>query len=127
MAATLARGRGLSPEWCDLGYRRTTLFILSGITHASQWLLFAANETSGRGPGQPDPGLPASLAAGRRAGRRPEEGWYLRGPSHQCPAHHGVRLALRRPGEFLSFRLRRRGDRREVRELGWQPVLVAAV
>ena len=126
---TLARAGGLPAEWSDLRLRRRVLFILGGIVRGSRWALFRSDD-----PGsvaelrvQLEDFLEALRADGQLAGSRPAESWFLQLPVQpDGPLELQLGLALRRPGDFLAFRLTHGPADCEVRELGWQPGLALA-
>lgn len=127
---TTARGSGLAPEWCALRWRRTALFAVSGIVQNSRWMLFRrdAAECIADLREQLQAFLAALQANGALAGIRDKEGWFLQEPrlrGDELEIEFGI--ALRRPGEFLHFRVIQRGGDAEVRELGWQPALAVAI
>lgn len=127
---TTARGSGLPPEWCELRWRRTALFTLSGVVQNSRWLVFRGNMSDGIADLRAQ--LEAFLGALQRtsalAGISAREGWFLKEPvvrDDRLEIEFGI--ALRRPREFLHFRVIQQGGTTLVRELGWQPELAAAV
>ena len=127
---TTARGSGLATEWCDLHLRRMTLFVVSGIVQKSRWLIFSGEMSEGVAElrAQLEAFLSVLQAQGALAGISPREGWFLRDPvvnGERLELEFGI--ALRRPREFLHFRIIHHGGATEVRELGWQPELAAAV
>ena len=129
-AVTTARGSGLSPEWCALKWRRTALFTVSGIVQTSRWMQFrgdmAADVPDLRR--QIETFLSALQANGALAGISRREGWFLQEPAvrdGRLEIEFGI--ALRRPLEFLHFRITQHDGQVKVRELGWQPALAAAV
>ena len=127
---TTARGSGLAPEWCALRWRRTALFAVSGIVHNSRWMLFRRDAATCIADlrTQLEAFLSALQAGGALAGIRAKEGWFLHEPrirDEHLEIEFGI--ALRRPGEFLHFRVVQSGSDADVRELGWQPALAAAI
>ena len=127
---TTARGSGLAPEWCALRWRRTALFAVSGIVHNSRWMLFRRDAATCIADlrTQLEAFLSALQASGALAGIRAKEGWFLHEPrirDEHLEIEFGI--ALRRPGEFLHFRVVQSGSDADVRELGWQPALAAAI
>lgn len=126
---TTARGSGLPPEWCELRWRRTALFAVSGVVQNSRWLAFRRNPAAAEVADlrrQLQAFLAALQANGALAGISPREGWFLREPlvsGNRLEIEFGI--ALRRPREFLHFRITQQGGRTDVRELGWQPALAA--
>jgi hypothetical protein len=127
---TTARGSGLAPEWCALRWRRTALFAVSGIVHNSRWMLFRGDAAACTADlrAQLEAFLDALQASGALAGVRAKEGWFLHEPSiHDGQLELEFGIALRRPGEFLHFRIIQHGGEADVRELGWQPALAVAI
>ena len=127
---TRGRRSGLSAEWSNLRLRRTALFILGGIARGSRWSLFRANDEYARAELRQQ--LVKFLDALYRDGALRREcgfqSWYLRGPVQDANGLSlELGLALRRPGEFQSFRICHYHGDCEIRELGWQPVLAQAV
>lgn len=127
---TTARGSGLAPEWCALRWRRTALFAVSGIVQNSRWMLFRrdASDCIADLRAQLESFLNALQANGALAGVRAKEGWFLHAPrlrDDKLEIEFGI--ALRRPGEFLHFKVIQHGGEADVRELGWQPALAAAI
>lgn len=127
---TTARGSGLAPEWCALRWRRTALFVVSGMVQNCRWMLFRREAASGIADlrAQLEAFLNALQANGALAGVSAKEGWFLHTPrirGDELEIEFGI--ALRRPGEFLHFRVIQHGSEADVRELGWQPTLAVAI
>ncbi|MGI9331457.1 MAG: hypothetical protein ACR2QB_12175 [Gammaproteobacteria bacterium] len=127
---TLARGSGLSPEWGELRWRRTALFIVAGIVHKSRWMLFSDIDAEGAMElhDHVEKFFRGLHAAGALVGNGAGEAWFLRRPlitEGQVDLDFG--LALRRPGEFDNYRLTRVDGVCKIRELGWQPALATAI
>ncbi len=126
---TLGRRAGLSPEWYRLDLRRTVLFVLAGITRSARWALFRSGDRTmyEQLRSQIETYLDALHFDGALAGAVREDAWYLHGPfEHAGELTLELGIALRRPGEFLSFRFSQGRSGCDVRELGWQPALALA-
>jgi len=126
---TMARGAGLSPEWGELRWRRTALFIVAGIVHKSRWMLFSDidADVAMELHDKVESFFRALHAAGALAGNGAGDAWFLRRPlisAGRVDLDFG--LALRRPGEFDNYRLTRADGVCKIRELGWQPALATA-
>ncbi len=127
---TLGKRAGLSPEWSELHLRRTVAFILAGVTRGSRWATFGlgSEDVLARLREQLVEFLESLRRNGALRGQSAESAWFLRGPvATGATLQLDIGVALRRPGEFLSFRLRQDHAELVVRELGWQPQLALAV
>jgi len=126
---TLARSSGLSPEWGELRWRRTALFIVAGIVHKSRWMLFSdiCAEGAMELHDKVEHFFHGLHAAGALVGNGAGDAWFLRRPlDSEGRVDMDFGLALRRPGEFDNYRLTRVGGVCKIRELGWQPALATA-
>ncbi len=126
---TMARGSGLPPEWGELRWRRTALFIVAGIVHKSRWMLFSDMGTDDAMElyDKAQNFFRGLHAAGALVGNGSGDAWFLRRPLiSEGRIDMDFGLALRRPGEFDSYRLTWVGGVCKLRELGWQPALATA-
>jgi hypothetical protein len=126
----LGRAAGLPPEWHALRYRRAALRILGAVARGSRWAVFLSSvpETLADLQAQLADFLSGQRQAGLLLGEREEQAWFLEclPPDGELPLRIHLGIALRRAGEFQTFRITHTPGDCRIRELGWQPALAMA-
>jgi hypothetical protein len=127
---TLGRAAGMPPEWHQLRYRRLAQFIMGGISRGTRWAAFHRDDaaTAGEVRQQVSTFLESLREAGALAGACAAEAWFVRcvpAPGH-APLQLTVGFAMRRPREFLAFRLCHEPAESQLSELGREPEIALA-
>ena len=127
---TLARSDDFTSHWQSLDVRCQALFILRRIRNATRWTFFHKSEPEiwQEIADQITTFLTELHACSILAGQSATQAFYVKCDRDTNQAHIGrsgeisfiVGFALRRPGEFLAFRLQRSHGGCRVVELGWE-------
>lgn len=134
---TQARHGGVAGHWDNLELRQRVLFILRRIRYGTRWTLFQESnpETWDEVAQQISDFLTELHARSVLAGDYAANAFFVRCDNDTNAGLAGrigavsfiVGFALRRPGEFLSFRLQRGNGSCRITGLGWQPGFAQAI
>ena len=119
-ASTMAAGDSSAPSWNYLATRRVSLMILESIDRGTRWAIFAGRDKDlwRKLKIQVEGYLEGLWKQGALVGSTPSEAFFVQCDSETnvCvdPDAEGVNfvlgVALRRPGEFISFEVSQRRD-----------------
>jgi hypothetical protein len=134
---TQARYGSIAGEWTELDLRRQVLFILRRIRQGTLWTFFHKSnpEIWHEVGNQVAEFLTAMHARSILAGEYASAAYFVKCDSDTNAGLLGrsgevgfvVGFALRRPGEFLSFRFQRANGECRITELGWQSGFACAI